>query len=430
MFSHCLRPAYAPLLSVSSMEMGHLPASKGRRRQTKALLKSFFHRKVSGCRYELPAFCGTSDTSSSHRRVRDRIRTAFQSWFTPKKCHLNSLNQSTAGRLLDTANYSTAQGDYSPCSLSSIATGCETDAGTWNQVRFCTQPTYASAPHYDECSSSFVLSANYSSYANDVLSVRIRVKDISISKLESIAETNESDKYDESDKYNESDETCVESIDSLSLPDSAGLSYCEPRYHTANLHLNNSSSSSHFAGSFQESLPLKKIRKSPTPSLINVSKSASDDSINPSYPAAMVSGSTPVIDPELPLIAYFSLPEAEIFSEGWKESNVVVEISSAATDMWDDLNAFQNRRMNDDQNQEPEWAQQDNGDASQFQFGNDNLQQSFAKEFKKSVAEELANTTYSIMQAVDGVDRSNYVVDDEEFLENVFTESFFANLQN
>lgn len=70
-------------------------------------------------------------------------------------------------------------------------------------------------------------------------------------------------------------------------------------------------------------------------------KSASDNSINPSYPAAMVSGSTPAIDPELPLIAYFSLPEAEIFSEGWKESNVVVEISFAATDMWDDLNAFQ-----------------------------------------------------------------------------------------
>lgn len=86
--------------------------------------------------------------------------------------------------------------------------------------------------------------------------------------------------------------------------------------------------------------------------------------------------------------------------------------------------------MNDDQNQEPEWAQQDNGDASEFQFGNDNLQQSFAKEFKKNVAEELANTTYSMMQAVDGVDRSNYVVDDEEFLENIFTESFFANLQN
>ena len=430
MFSHSVGTAYAPLLSASSMGMGPLPASKGRRRQAKALLKSFFHRKDSGCRYEQPAFCGTGDTSSPHRRVRDRIRTAFQSWFPPKKCRLNSLNPSSTSRLLETANYSTAQGDYSPCSLSSsIATGCETDAGTWNQVRFCTQPTYASAPRYDEYSSSFILPADYSSFANEVLSVRIRVKDISISKLESIAEANEPDKYHKSDKYNESDETCVESCDSLSLPDSACLSCCEPRYYTANLDLNNSSSSSHFAGSFQESLPLKKIRKCPTPSLINASDSASVDSINPSYTAAMVSGST-AIDPELPLIAYFSLPEAEIFSEGWKESNVVVEISSAATDMWDDLNAFQNQRMKDDQNEEPKWAQQDYGDASEFQFGNYKCQQSFAKEFKKNVAEELANTTYSMMQAVDGVDRSKYIVDDEEFLENIYTESYFANLQN
>lgn len=192
---------------------------------------------------------------------------------------------------------------------------------------------------------------------------------------------------------------------------------CHPYYQSRNLARNDSSASSYYEVSFPVPIVIPRVRKTRvvTPHV------TFDLGVPESEDESEAESDSEVFEPQLPLemVVYLPPTEGEIFTDGWK-AYFRPAVPEKEEEFWDDLDEFHTHRMSGDSpNVEAEDAA---GGAGGAQFEHD-----FAKKFKAKLAAEFLRTTFQVLQAVDGWDRSQYFVD-EEAVENVYTNGYLAEL--